>query len=324
MTDIENYIREDWFAPAVVTSGSVDSCLDAVEVLLSKKTNLIREIRRSLVSGEVKGSDKLTLLGARLAPIEQTIIARVEVLRIENTQSWFRAPAAVTRGPFQHNHLQVGVFSRYAQKDEAAVKKSIKIGWKQNDVNKLFFGKDNLWGELIEVKSTFYDITNLQGDFKGANLLRLRNDIDPLLQTPSLQAFLKNVQAEALHLEARIEHLFKVLWGACEKFWSYQSTAHRQEINFKAFKDEVSKMRGAFRRRREKTTKPKFGNPEQSALNMMGFRKLPNIDELKSKYREMARNHHPDMGGDEVNFKKLNESYAILTRKISEAVEFTI
>ena len=178
-----------------------------------------------------------------------------------------------------------------------------------------FFWQRQFVGRVDRSKINFCDITNLQGDFKGANLLRLRNDIDPLLQTPSLQAFLKNVQAEALHLEARIEHLFKVLWGACEKFWSYQSTAHRQEINFKAFKVKFRKCEGLLEERREKTTKPKFGNPEQSALNMMGFRKLPNIDELKSKYREMARNHHPDMGGDEVNFKKLNESYAILTRK---------
>ena len=82
-------------------------------------------------------------------------------------------------------------------------------------------------------------------------------------------------------------------------------------------------MRDAFRKRRQTTTKPKTQTKEQTALTLMGFSDMPTMDDLKKKYRELARTYHPDAGGDEAKFKELTESYALLTHKISNTVEFT-
>lgn len=37
--------------------------------------------------------------------------------------------------------------------------------------------------------------------------------------------------------------------------------------------------------------------------------------EIKSAFRKLAKQHHPDAGGDEAKFKEINEAYAILTGK---------
>lgn len=38
-------------------------------------------------------------------------------------------------------------------------------------------------------------------------------------------------------------------------------------------------------------------------------------DEIKKAYRKLAATHHPDKGGDEEKFKKINEAYEILSGK---------
>jgi len=45
----------------------------------------------------------------------------------------------------------------------------------------------------------------------------------------------------------------------------------------------------------------------------LGVNKSSSADELKQAYRKLAMKHHPDKGGDEAEFKKINEAYAVLS-----------
>lgn len=40
-----------------------------------------------------------------------------------------------------------------------------------------------------------------------------------------------------------------------------------------------------------------------------GFKEIPTEDELKIKYRELAKVKHPDMGGNKNEFEELNRNY---------------
>lgn len=45
----------------------------------------------------------------------------------------------------------------------------------------------------------------------------------------------------------------------------------------------------------------------------LGVSKNATSDEIKKAYRRLALEHHPDKGGDEAEFKKVNEAYQVLS-----------
>lgn len=325
-SDEVSFIKQDWFGAAVIESGSVEHCLDAVEKLLKERMELLSQIRKALVPAKDKSSDRLTKFGKALAPLEQTIMARVEVLRPERPQAWFRAPSVTTAGPFQSAHIQCPVFGKFNLQDIDAVKKSIKTSWSKGDVGALkFSAKGSLWGELVTAKARYEKIIRLSGKFENFSLKNLPENIEDIHLTDSLKAFLRNVRFEVLNLNSRLENLFEILWDTSEKFWDYQQNELSKNKSFKFFAKDASKVRDAFKKRRQNTANtPSKKSKQQAALSLMGFSTLPSMNELKKKYRELARAYHPDAGGDEAKFKQLTESYSLLVKKISNQIEFHI
>lgn len=47
--------------------------------------------------------------------------------------------------------------------------------------------------------------------------------------------------------------------------------------------------------------------------DLLGVPKTASQDEIKRAFRKKAHEHHPDKGGDEATFKKLNEAYQTLS-----------
>lgn len=47
--------------------------------------------------------------------------------------------------------------------------------------------------------------------------------------------------------------------------------------------------------------------------DILGVSKTSSQEEIKKKYRELSKMHHPDKGGDEEVFKKINEAYSTLS-----------
>ena len=47
--------------------------------------------------------------------------------------------------------------------------------------------------------------------------------------------------------------------------------------------------------------------------SMLGVSKTATADEIKKAYRKLARENHPDAGGDEEKFKDINEAYEVLS-----------
>ena len=50
----------------------------------------------------------------------------------------------------------------------------------------------------------------------------------------------------------------------------------------------------------------------------LGVSKTATADEIKKAYRKLARENHPDAGGDEEKFKEINEAYEVLSDEKKE------
>ena len=44
---------------------------------------------------------------------------------------------------------------------------------------------------------------------------------------------------------------------------------------------------------------------------ILGLSKDASQEDIKKTYRKLSKKHHPDMGGDDEMFKKINEAYSV-------------
>lgn len=51
----------------------------------------------------------------------------------------------------------------------------------------------------------------------------------------------------------------------------------------------------------------------ENYYDILGVNKTATQEEIKKKFRELSKKHHPDKGGDEEMFKKINEAYSTLS-----------
>lgn len=55
---------------------------------------------------------------------------------------------------------------------------------------------------------------------------------------------------------------------------------------------------------------------KRNAIKLLGIEDSFTKDDVKKAYRRLARKHHPDAGGTEENFKRLNKAYQYLINSI--------
>ena len=60
----------------------------------------------------------------------------------------------------------------------------------------------------------------------------------------------------------------------------------------------------------------------QEALDTLGLSELPDVDVLKMAFRQKALQSHPDKGGNDEMFRKVNEAHGVLLKEIRR-VSFT-
>ena len=52
---------------------------------------------------------------------------------------------------------------------------------------------------------------------------------------------------------------------------------------------------------------------EVNYYEVLGVDEKASQDDIKKAYRKLAKEHHPDKGGDETTFKKISEAYDTLS-----------
>ena len=82
----------------------------------------------------------------------------------------------------------------------------------------------------------------------------------------------------------------------------------------------------AHNRWKKEHTLPKYGDAEERALKTMGLAMLPEMDDLKDRYKALVKANHPDLHADDPHFverlKNINEAYRVLSDLLKERESF--
>lgn len=322
--DADTFLREDWFAPAILSNGSVAVCLREVEDLQILRARFISLLRERLVDQDNPDSDALTSFGQKLKVLEVAIRSRVGILPPDRPQAWFRAPVVQEGGPFSPKISPIAVIGNYPTEQVSRVRETIDFAWKQRTIENLPFSLDpkNLWGELLTMNAKLKQLIELPEPFQSANFIDFSSALPRELASESLAAFLGNVSNEAKLLNSRLESAYQALRALTEKLWTYQE---KVVTNFRSggsahSGDNAKQMRDEFKRRRHDPSasiyREGLTRKDLESLQSMGFSDFPDPQALRSRYIELAKRYHPDRGGDETVFKDLTQAYSYLNDRI--------
>lgn len=60
---------------------------------------------------------------------------------------------------------------------------------------------------------------------------------------------------------------------------------------------------------------------DDNPLTILGFKKMPTMDALKTAYRKLIRIHHPDFGGTDEMARRIIAAYSILEDRIRRSTK---
>lgn len=86
----------------------------------------------------------------------------------------------------------------------------------------------------------------------------------------------------------------------------------RQKEQQKILEEKLKNLYEQQMNQKMRNTYKPFDRNKANAIKLMGLNSDPSTEEIKSAYRKLSKVHHPDMGGMQENFIKLNKAYEYL------------
>ncbi len=326
---------DDWFIPAILSEGTVDSCLSAVLSDLNLRASFTQALKTCFsgrASHHGKSIDSVTLIGEQARRLEKTLSFRLGLLRPERAAAWFRPIICGNMGPLMAEAIPDPIFSPYLEHSfsMSATVDNIVQGFSKcwNSRTMSFFplqsDQPSLWKMLLSLNAELEAAVKLPAPFEGLRLDVLPEGLPQKLESKLLKSFLLNVKREVLSTRKLLDECFERLWKVSESLWLHQKRADRE---VKKTQETADSVRQEFKKRRRAgayqfrhgghsgtISSPMF---DLDALQFMGFNEYPSIETLRQRYLLMAKKLHPDRdGGSEEAFKMLNKVYRHLTKRL--------
>lgn len=301
----------DWFAAALVPHTCVSQALGSVASLQELRLSLVNELRQKLCPDPLSATDRLTELRQRLFELKQTLDLRLPLLSTERRGAWFRPYHASGLSAFSAKVLIEPIFAAYKPEDAPALRIALRRSYQARCLDPLAFASKEspcLWGELLRLNYALADMSKFGPPLAPLRLDQLPEALPPGLASAALQHFFKQLKHSLAAAEVELQGCFQKLWLASEEFWkSEKPPAPEPE------RSQAETLRGDFRARRQSLPPRPLLAADLQALALMQLSTLPTAAELRGRYLQMARRHHPDRPeGDEEAFKALAKAYAHL------------
>jgi hypothetical protein len=170
-----------------------------------------------------------------------------------------------------------------------------------------------LWLRVLAFNQEMNELSNLSGPFSDLSFQDLPESLPDELYSRSLVVFLSRIKGAFLACRKDLDRFFDRLWVMSDPaFNKIFSQACRE-------KSDQYRTNMQFHKSRQYATGQEEVPPIiQLSLQFMGFKAMPSSQELRRRYREMARRYHPDVeGGSDEKFQMMLEHYNRLHQNLS-------
>jgi len=319
-------ISDDWFRQAIICDGGVKESFDAVIASLMERQSFVSALKQSLCQDNVLGLDAITILTRDVGCLDNSLKFRLGMLSPDRPAAWFRASLSDSFGPFQSGVLKFPVFANYQESNVTMLKRELRRAWHDRagaDSITSMSAQECLWSRLLAYNHAFENLVTLEHPFADLRLDKLPQSLPSHLHSPMLVAFLSNVASQLNAVRQRLDGCYRELFQASEELWSYQlANQEKYQKDYSAsesYKSRANGFRQQAKSRREssqyaaRTVAPR----DLQAIKALGFSSMPDYKELRARYLNLVKKHHPDIqGGNEELFKEINAAYLHLASRI--------
>lgn len=312
----------DWFGKATQPNVSLGDGLDLVQNMLSQRQLFIAALRENLCGAGDAEPSSIHALSRQVKQLDDSLQFRLGLLRPEREAAWFRPAASEAWGPFQSSMLRESVLPQYAAQDFKKLKNFIKCAWRDRlPLTATFLqAKHSLLHLLLEANAQWQRIAQLPSPFSSMNLAAEEISWPDELWSPLLVEYVAKVRMALLEVRSQLDRIFSDLCLRCEQLWSHQEQLIEQQDAIRRQKsrnDHARHWREEFKQRRQGATMKSSAAKYRAALKCLGFDKEPDPEELRSRYRQLAKRWHPDLNnGDDTVFKDVSAAYRLIQHHV--------
>ena len=301
----------DWFASALdgKESSNVTSGLDHLVQSQDAKLLFARALKNALANPIPHAQDRISLLQEDIRTLEKTLHLRLSMLPLDRPQAWFRSSPPTDKSPIASTAWHDPIFLAFEGQHADTVKKLIPELWNTKSIaSRLYDPGFSLWGRLLKMNVRLGQLNQLPAPFQDILLEDMPEAIPDELLSPMLAVYGAQLASRIKACQRDLEACYSLLWARSE---SFLVSFYVQHLAMRARTGGESHSTASDR----SVPKRRMG-PLEEALQFMNFSRLPNFDDLRSRYRVMAQSLHPDRGGNEERFKLLSLHYQALLKQL--------
>ncbi|RZA13473.1 MAG: hypothetical protein EOP10_29665 [Proteobacteria bacterium] len=293
----------DWFGSALNGKESQNVSSGLTQLVEQEESRLMfaKALKHALANPIPHAPDRIALLHDDIRTLEKTLRLRLSMLPLDRPQAWFRTSPPMDKSPIASTSWHDPIFLAFEESHAQTVKKVLP----ELFAAKYIASKDydpgfSLWGRLLKMNLKLHQLNHLPAPFTDIALEDMPDAIPDELLTPALAQYGAQLAARIKACQKDLEACYGYLWSRSESFLVALHVQHLARQSRSGIATPGSRKL----------------SPLEEALKFMSFSRLPNIDDLRTRYRTMAQTMHPDLGGTEERFKLLSVHYQALLKQL--------
>ena len=158
---------------------------------------------------------------------------------------------------------------------------------------------------MLRLNENWHKIDRFSDRYPSIRLSEFDGSINEHVDSLALKAYLKRVKEHLLIARKKMDECFDYFMDYAHPFLKHQIVLSR----------EFEQSQARFNKDGENLNSI-YSTPLNRALNFMGFEKKPDKEDLKKRYKSLAKFHPDCPGGSSEKFKELSDAFQQIAKRI--------